>query len=115
MANMSIPLKWETRTCTVKNEPGYFHIWEHFSKPLEASPLMGGAPAGVFSKIFGIVEFADGVRRVDPTDICFCDEENAALCDIPWIKPVELICQHYHKKQPTLRNVCKEDSRESNF
>ena len=80
MANMNILLKWETRACTVKNEPGYFHTWEHFSKPLEASPLMGGAPAGVFSKIFGIVEFADGVRRVDPVDIHFCDEENAALC-----------------------------------
>ena len=49
---------------------------------LEASPLIGGAPAGVFSKIFGIVEFSDGVRRVDPTDICFCDEENQMLSEM---------------------------------
>lgn len=50
---------------------------------------------------------------------CPTKEDNAVsfikLCDIPWIKPVELICQHYQKKQPTLRNVCKEDSCESNL
>jgi hypothetical protein len=40
---------------------------------------MGGAPAGVFSKVFGIVEFADRVVRVDPTDIKFCDDGNAML------------------------------------
>ena len=65
--------------CTVNGQTGYFHTWETYSKPLEASPLRGGAPAGVFSKVFGIVEFKDGVRRVDPTDIKFCDEENASL------------------------------------
>ena len=37
------------------------------------------------------------------------------LCDIPWIKPVELICQHYQKCQPVNRNLSKEDSRESNL
>lgn len=26
------------------------------------------------------VEFKDGVRRVDPVSIKFCDEENANLC-----------------------------------
>lgn len=67
---------------TVNDKLGYFHAWEHYSKPLEASPLIGGAPAGVFSKIFGIVEFSDGVRRVDPTDICFCDEENQMLSEM---------------------------------
>lgn len=56
--------------------------WEHYSKPLEASPLMGGAPAGVFSKMFGIVEFSDGVRRVDPSEIVFCDEENEILSEM---------------------------------
>lgn len=66
----------------VNYQLGYFHAWEHYSKPLEASPLIGGAPAGVFSKIFGIVEFSDGVRRVDPTDICFCDEENQMLSEM---------------------------------
>lgn len=57
----------------------WFHTWEQYSKPLEASPLVGGAPAGVFSKIFGVVEFKDGIRRVDPTEIKFCDEENEML------------------------------------
>lgn len=74
-----IKIRQETRLCTVRGELGYFHCWEHYSKPLEASPLMGGAPAGVFSKVFGIVEFADRVARVDPTDIKFCDDENAML------------------------------------
>lgn len=72
-------MEWKTRLCQVGEKIGYFHTWEHYSKPLEASPLMGGAPAGVFSKIFGIVEFSDGVRRIDPTDIRFCDEENDML------------------------------------
>lgn len=74
-----IKIRQETRLCEVNGELGYFHCWEHYSKPMEASPLMGGAPAGVFSKVFGIVEFADRVARVDPTDIKFCDDENALL------------------------------------
>lgn len=72
-------IKQERRLCKVKEEPGYFHAWENYSKPLAASPMIGGEPAGVFSKIFGIVEFEDGVRRVDPTEIKFCDEENEML------------------------------------
>ncbi len=70
------------RLCKVKGKVGYFHAWESYSKPIEASPLIGGAPAGIFSITFGIVEFADGVRRVDPTDIHFCDEENRILSEI---------------------------------
>lgn len=72
-------VKQERRLCKVKGEIGYFHAWENYSKPLADSPLVGGEPAGVFSKIFGIVEFEDGVRRVDPTGIKFCDEENEIL------------------------------------
>lgn len=68
-----------TRLCAVNGEHGYFHTWEHYSKPLPASPLVGGEPSGVFSKVFAIVEFKDGVRRVDPAEIQFCVEENAAL------------------------------------
>lgn len=76
---MNMTIEWGTRLCTVKGESGYFHTWEHYSKPLPASPLVGGEPAGVFSQVFGIVEFKDGIRRVDPTTIVFRDEENAAL------------------------------------
>lgn len=28
---------------------------------------------------YGLVEFEDGIRLVDPTDIKFCDEENEML------------------------------------
>ena len=45
-------------------------------------PAYCGAPAGVFSKMFGIVEFSDGVRRVDPSEIVFCDEENEILSEM---------------------------------
>lgn len=82
MAGINATVELKTRLCKVGDELGYFHVWEFYSKPLEPSPMIGGAPAGVFSKIFGIVEFKDGVRRVDPTDICFCDEDNALLNDM---------------------------------
>lgn len=71
--------KKSTRLCKVGDRIGYFHSWEHYSKPIEASPLIGGAPAGVFSCIFAIVEFSDGVERVAPTRVYFCDESNAFL------------------------------------
>lgn len=58
---------------------GHFHTWEQYSKPVPASPLVGGEPAGVYSIVHGIVEFEDGVRRVDPTKIKFCDEEHEML------------------------------------
>ena len=82
MAAMSMNIKWETRLCTVEGEIGYFHTWEQYSEPVAGSILKGGAPAGVFSKIYGIVEFPDEVRRVDPVHIKFCDEENAFLCGL---------------------------------
>lgn len=74
-----ITMQWNTRLCTVKGKLGYFHTWEHFSNPLPASPLVGGEPAGVFSRVFGIVEFKDGVQRVEPVEIKFRDEENDTL------------------------------------
>ncbi len=82
MAGIECTIRQETRLCKVDGKFGWFHAWEYFSKPIEASPMIGGAPAGIFSKIFGIVELADGVRRVDPTDICFCDNDNEVLKDL---------------------------------
>lgn len=73
-------LEWNTRLCKVKGELGYFQTWELYSQPLEASPLIGGAPAGIFSRVYGIVEFPDGVRRVNPVNIEFCDENHADIC-----------------------------------
>lgn len=67
------------RLCEVNGKLGYFHTWEHYSKPIEANPLVGGAPAGVISLVFGIVEFSDGVKRVYPYEIKFRDEINQKL------------------------------------
>ena len=67
------------RLCKVRGELGYFHCWEHYSDVIPASPLVGGAPAGVISRVFGIVETANGVKRVDASLIQFCDEINANL------------------------------------
>ena len=67
------------RLCEVNGRPGFFHCWEHFSKPVPASLLMGGEPAGVISSVFGIVEFSDGIKRIDPDNIDFCDEQNQVL------------------------------------
>ena len=72
-------IEWETRLCEVDGIIGYFHTWEQWSKPLPASPLAGGPPAGVISMVFGIVEFPEGVKRVDPTSIKFVDEINSGL------------------------------------
>lgn len=73
-------IRHELRLCKVKSELGYFHCWEHFSKPVPAGLTIGSPPAGVISYVLGIVEFEDGIRRVDPTEIKFCDEEHATLC-----------------------------------
>lgn len=77
-----IEIRQERRLCTVNGKLGYFHYWEHYSRPVEASPLRGGAPAGVISFVRGIVEFPEGVGYVSPADIKFCDDENAMLCQM---------------------------------
>ena len=75
-------IRHELRLCKVNNELGYFHCWEHFSKPVPAGLTIGSPPAGVISYVSGIVEFEDDIRRVDLTEIKFCDEEHAALCTL---------------------------------
>ena len=80
MASFEIPIKKHTRSCMVEGRPGVFHLWEQYSQPVQASPMIGGPPAGVISYVNGIVEFADGVKRVDPCYIEFTDEEHATLC-----------------------------------
>lgn len=69
-----ITIKWELRLCTVDKEAGYFHCWEHYSRPGTDT-----TPSGVVSYVSGIVEFRDRVERVAPERIRFCDEENAYL------------------------------------
>lgn len=72
-------LQYERRLCKVKDEFGYFHCWEHSNEQVPDGLTIGPPPAGVISYVKGIVEFEDGVRCVDPTEIEFCDEEHAAL------------------------------------
>lgn len=74
-----IEIKQERRLCTVNGEHGYFHTWEHYSEPVGPSPMVGGHSGGVVSYVMGIVEFEDGMRRVDPAVIKFCDEEHEML------------------------------------
>ena len=80
MARIDINLP--TRLCEVGGELGYFHLWEHWFNVVDASPLRGGHTAGQVGQVYGIVEFKDGVRRVDPPKIKFCDEENACLNEL---------------------------------
>ena len=82
MAEMTFKIKWETRLCEVDEELGYFHTWEQWSNVVNASPLRGGHPGGNVGQVYGIVEFKDGVRRVDPVKINFCDEQNAILAEM---------------------------------
>ncbi len=82
MSELKMNIERKYRLCTVNDEPGYFHAWEQWSNVVDASPLMGGHPGGQISEIFGIVEFKDGVRRIKPNNIKFCDEDNVILCEL---------------------------------
>lgn len=68
-----------TRLCKVGDKLGYFHCWEQWSNVIGESPLIGGHSAGQISQVYGIVEFSDGVKRVEPTRIEFVDEEHRQL------------------------------------
>ena len=80
-SNLNAKIKWETRLCEVSGEIGYFHTWEQYSQPVGESLIVGGPPAGVIAQVFGIVEFEDGVERVEPYRIRFCDEIAAELVE----------------------------------
>ena len=67
------------RLCQVGDELGYFHTWEQVSSVLDPSPLRGGHPGGTVAQMYAIVEFADGVKRVQPYEIKFVDEQNDIL------------------------------------
>lgn len=87
MANLEVPIKIRTRDCMVNGRPGYFHTWEQYSEVMPPSPLVGGHPGGTIARVVGIVEFPDGVRRVNPYDIEFVDEEHANLVEYEkWLK-----------------------------
>ena len=79
MAKFEIPIRQATRSCMVDGRPGVFHLWEQFSTVVSPSPMVGGPPGGTVSSVYGIVEFSDGVKRVDPVCIKFTDEDNSYL------------------------------------
>lgn len=79
MAFSDITVKQERRLCEVNGKFGYFHCWEHYSRPVKPSPMIGGAPGGVISFVRAIVEFPEGIGYVDPKDLKFRDEENSSL------------------------------------
>ena len=81
-----INIHYETRDCEVNGQSGYFHCWEHWANVVDASPLRGGHPGGQVGQVYGIVEFSDGVKRVDPVKIRFTDEKNTYLDVMKYMK-----------------------------
>ena len=77
--NSNITIKQDLRLCKVHGQLAYFHTWEQWYDVIGESALRGGHPSGQIGQVYGIVEFQDGVRRVDPVKIEFCDEENSLL------------------------------------
>ena len=62
---------------------GYFHCWEHYSRPMDPSPLIGGGPGGTFCNCFALIEKEDGVvSRCDLCDFRFVDEEHGMLGEL---------------------------------
>lgn len=83
MASLSdITVKKELRLCKVGEEFGYFHCWEQYGDVISPGLTVGSNPGGQYSRVFGIVEFVDGIKRVDPPQIKFADEDHAYLCSL---------------------------------
>ena len=84
MAGLKMNVEFPTRLCEVNGELGYFHLWEQWSNVIDASPLRGGHPAGQIGQVYGIVEFKDGVRRVDPACVVLIRHpSNSAMRRMP--------------------------------
>jgi hypothetical protein len=74
--NNVITIQPERRLCEVDGKLGYFHCWEQYAVTVpEIGPLSGGQ----VSRLYGIVEFSKSIKRVNPEDIQFVDEENRDL------------------------------------
>lgn len=59
---------------------GYFHCWEHYSRPIDPSPFVGGHPGGMFCKCYALIEKADGVvDRFEHGAFRFVDAEHEML------------------------------------
>ena len=71
--------KKELRLCKVGKKIGYFHCWEQYADVMAPGLTVGSHQGGQYYRVFGIVEFNDGIERVDPEKIKFIDEYNASL------------------------------------
>ena len=77
---IKLAIEHKNRLCKVKDRIGYFHCWEQYADVIRSGLAIGlPDPGGQFARVCGIVEFTDGVERVDPLKIKFIDEENADL------------------------------------
>lgn len=76
---VDVEISQENRLCEVAGKLGYFQCWEQYSTVIDASPMIGGHPGGIVSKVFAIVEFKNGCKRVEPEQLRFCDEKNDML------------------------------------
>lgn len=78
--NVIIGERSEKRPCIVRvkgeDKKALFHCWEHVSKLVDASPMVGGHPGGTVSGTLAVVEFEDGsVDDVYLSQIKFLDTE----------------------------------------
>lgn len=64
MSSLKMKIVWETRPCIVDGIYGNFQIWE------------------MSDIVRAVVEFPDGVRRVDAEKVQFCDEAHAYICTV---------------------------------
>lgn len=79
--NAEIEIKHKTRLCKVNGKYGIFHLWEEqYTRPIIDEVRL--IPSEIGSQVFGIVEFADCVRRVQPDEIIFCDEQSDYLAQL---------------------------------
>ena len=63
------------RKCKVNDKEAYFHKWNTHQGVVEASPFVGGAPAGQIQYTLGLVEYEDGtMAEVTPQEIKFIDK-----------------------------------------
>nr|DAV73011.1 MAG TPA: hypothetical protein [Caudoviricetes sp.] len=79
MAFGEFTITYERRECVVDGKVGYFCCWEQYANVVEPSPMTGGHPGGQLAAVYAIVEFDDGVRRVNIADIKFMDEMHKSL------------------------------------
>lgn len=79
MAFGKFTIAYERRECVVNGKVGYFCCWEQYAEVVEPSLMMGGHPGGQLAAVYAIVEFDEGVRRVNIAEIQFTDEVHESL------------------------------------